>query len=159
MYTVGAMSAWTVNGVVIPCCVASSPQVAVHLTEQAVVARRGHAVAARRCRLRPGEVVALLDGDDEQRVALVDPVPGQAIEERGEGLVIRLELGDVARLARSIGDVLLAVGTVAIVGIRDVAVGDRDSGLLHGRDVGQRRAREQAVETRKPGWLNGSVIG
>ena len=48
-----------------------------------------------------GEVVALVDGDQEQRVGLVDALVGEALEERGERGVVLLELLDVAGLARA----------------------------------------------------------
>ena len=53
---------------------------------------------------RAGEVVALLDGDDEERVVLRDPVVLQAGEEVAERLVVVLQLLDVAGLAGAVGD-------------------------------------------------------
>ena len=54
-----------------------------------------------------GEVVAFLDGEHEERVVLGDPVVLQAGEEVTEGLVVVLQLLDVAGLARPVGDVVL----------------------------------------------------
>ena len=48
-----------------------------------------------------GEVVALVDGDHEQRVALVDAVRGEVLEERLEGVVVVLQLRLVGGLARA----------------------------------------------------------
>jgi len=45
------------------------------------------------------EVVALVDRDDEQRVLLVDPVRLQVAEERGERVVVFLQLLVVRDLA------------------------------------------------------------
>src|SRR6478735_9248182 len=45
-------------------------------------------------RARPArEGVALVEGEDEQRIRRVDPVALQAREERGEGVVVGLQLG------------------------------------------------------------------
>ena len=48
-----------------------------------------------------GVLVALVDGDHEERVALVDAVGLQPVEERCEGVVIGLQLRLVVRLARA----------------------------------------------------------
>ena len=76
-------------------------QVAVDLTDQTVRARRRDAVAARRGRLGADEMIALLDGEDEERVALVDAGAGQPRKELAEGLIIALQLLDVVCLART----------------------------------------------------------
>ena len=79
-----------------------------------VGARRRDAVAWRVGR-GAGEVVALLDGDHEERVGLGDAVVLQAGEEVGERLVVVLELLDVAGLA----------GTVRVVDLAGDAVRSR----------------------------------
>ena len=125
-----------------------APQVAVDLADRpgAVVARDRDAVATRVGRGRAGEVVALVHGEQEQRVRLVDPVRREAIEELLEGDVVVVQLLDVARLSRGVREVDVPGVAVPVVGIRDVAVGDRDPGLLHLRDPGQRDRRLHPVE-------------
>ena len=112
----------------------------------AVVAGDGDAVTARVVRLRAGEVIALVDGEQEQRVRLVDPVGGEAIEELPEGHVVVVQLLDVARFARGVREVDVPRVAVPVVGVRDVGVRDRDPGLLHLRDPGERVRREHPVE-------------
>ena len=48
-------------------------------------------------------MVALVGGDDELGVGGVDAVGRQALEEGGEGGVVGLRLGDVARVTRAEG--------------------------------------------------------
>ena len=84
--------------------------------------------------------------NDEERVALVDAVRCQAVEELAEGLVVVLQLLDIVGLARAPGRVDLARDAVLVVRVRDVAERHRDPGLLHLRDVGERRAGKQPVE-------------
>ncbi|TMB54935.1 MAG: hypothetical protein E6J47_07385 [Chloroflexi bacterium] len=91
-------------------------------------------------------MVTLVDGEHEQGVALVDAVSGEAGEERTEGLVVALQLVDVGLLPGTKGDVLLAGDPVVVVGIGDVAVGDRDARLLHLCDVTEGVGREVAIE-------------
>src|SRR5207244_11923432 len=47
-----------------------------------------------------GIVVTLVSGDNEERVALIDPVVGETIEEGGNGVVVRLELRFVVGVPR-----------------------------------------------------------
>ena len=65
----------------------------MRVDERTLVVRVGCAGAA-------GEVVALVDGDDEERVVLGDPVVLQPLEERRECLVVARELLLVVGLAR-----------------------------------------------------------
>ena len=83
-------------------------------------------------------MIALLDGEDEERVALVDPVVGEPLEERLERGVVALQVRLVARVARALGRAAVraprlrvSTGDLFLVGVGDVAVRDRDSDLLH----------------------------
>ena len=82
------MSEWTVNGVVMDFSVASRPARLPLITDQAVGAWRVHAIAIRRGRLRPDEVVALFDRKDEKRVVPGDAVGRQTGEEFSERVVV-----------------------------------------------------------------------
>jgi hypothetical protein len=76
------MSECTVNGVVMPSFRGQQPrEVAVDLADEGVRAGDVHAVASRRGRVRSDEVIALLDGEHEEGVALVDPVLREPVEE------------------------------------------------------------------------------
>ncbi len=87
-------------------------------------------------------MVALVGVDGEERVVGRDAVPGQPVEEGGEGVVVRLERRDVAGLA---GTVRRST-RVRVVRIGDVGVGDRDAALLHGGHVGERHRGGHPVE-------------
>src|SRR5262249_12269632 len=126
-------------------------QVAVDLTHQTVRAGGGDAIAVRWRRLGSDEMVALLYGEDKERVALVDAGRGQPSEELAEGFIVILQLLDVIRLPRTPGRVDFARNPVLIMGVRDIAEGHCNSLLLHLRDICERRACEQTVEARKPG--------
>ena len=69
----------------------------------------------------PGEVVALVDRNDEERVALVDAARPQVLEEGGKGVVIRFELPLEVSLTRPIRVTVISVGGdvgyVDIVGV------------------------------------------
>ena len=79
------------------------------------------AVAACRRRLIADEVIALVDREHEERVALVDAVRGEPVEELPERVVVVLQLLDVAGLAGPVGEVDVARVSVAVVRVRDVA--------------------------------------
>ena len=79
-------------------------------------------------------MVALVGREHEQRVALVDPVAGEALEELAERSVIPLKRGDVARLTWPVR----RSGQKLVVGVVDVGIGNGDSVLLHVGDVRQR---------------------
>ena len=108
-----------------------------------------HAVAVGRRGRAADEVIALVDGEDEQRVRLVDAVGRQAREEGREGVVVGLELRDVAGRPGAVGRVRVAGHAVEVVRVRDVRVRDRDAVLLHRGDVGQRDRGLHAVEARE----------
>ena len=74
-------------------------QEGVYLTELAVSAGYVHAVAIGRRRLAADEMIAFLDGDDEQRVRLIDTVLLQASEECCETGVVVDELLYIAGLS------------------------------------------------------------
>ena len=74
---------------------------------------------------------------------------GETREERAEGVVVFLQLLDVAGLTGPVGEVDRARGPVLVVGIGDVRVGNGDAGLLHLGDPGQRDARFHPVEARE----------
>ena len=118
----------------------------------AVWAVRQGAVRLRDARAA-GEVIALVDGDHEQRVALVDAVRGEVLEERGEGVVVVLQLRLVRSLAGPGRRARVRVGggvrDVGVVHVRDVAVGDGHAVLLHLLDVAERVACEHPVEARE----------
>ena len=122
------------------------PQVAVDLTDAVVVACDVDAVASRRCRLVADEVVSLVDREHEERVALVDPVGGEPVEELRERVVVVLELLDVAGLAGPVREVDVSSVSVTVMRVGNVRVGDRNAGLLHLRGPGERNGRLHAVE-------------
>ena len=124
-------------------------QVGVDLAHVLVGARLRHAVARRVVGRRAGEVVALLDGDDEERVVLRDPVLLHAREELSERLVVVLELLDVPGLAGTVRVMDLAREPVGVVRVGEVAERHGNAGLLHLRDLGQRIARKHPVEARE----------
>jgi hypothetical protein len=87
------------------------------------LARGRDAVAPRVRRLAAGEVVALLDGEHEQRVVGGDAVGLQAVEERLERSVVVVQLLDVSRLARALSQMTDRVGR-GIRRVQVVRVGD-----------------------------------
>ena len=97
-----------------------------------------------------GEVIALVDGDHEQRVRPVDPVRCEIREEVLERGVVGLQLLLVLELARPGGrrDERVGAGVrhVDVVRVRDVAVRDGDAVLLHLGDVTERVGRQHPVE-------------
>ena len=113
-----------------------------------VGARHRDAVAVRRAGRAPHEMIPLVDGEHEQRVALVDARVREVVEELLEGVVVGLELRHVARLAWSERPRDPA-GEVIVVRVRDVRVRNRDTGLLHGEHVRERDPRLHAVEARE----------
>src|SRR5258705_12944377 len=106
--------------------------------ERVPIAGDGHAVAARVRGLAADEVIALVDREDEERVRLVDPVGGQAAEEGTKCIVVGLELGDVTRRARAVGDVDVAGGAVVVMGVAYVGERYGDAGLPHPGGGGER---------------------
>ena len=80
---------------------------------------------------------------------LLIPCGGEPIEELAERLVIVFQLLNIVRFARTAGRMDFARDAVLVVGVRDVAEGDRNPSLLHLRDIGEGRAREQPIEPRK----------
>jgi len=106
----------------------------IDLADLAVGAGRCHAVAVRGRRRAAHEVIALVGGEDEERIALVNAVLGEAGEELAESSIIRFERCDVASLAGAIrrGD------GVVIMRVGDVGIGNRHAVFLHGRDIRER---------------------
>ena len=108
-------------------------------------------------RVAAGEVVVLVGRDDEERVALVDAVTPQPLEERCERVVVLVQRLHVVRLARPRGARVDAVRIrrrrervlVVVVRVRDVTERDRNAGLLHLRDVAERHLRGHSVEARE----------
>ena len=135
-------------------------QVGVDLADaidRRVGARRIDAVATRIGGIRSSEVVALVDGEHEERVALVDPVGREPIEELAEGSVIVMQLLDVTRLTGPVREVDVSRCAMSVVGIGDVGVGDRHPGLLHLGDVGEGDGRLHAIEAREAN-VSGGVL-
>ena len=91
------------------------------------------------------EVVTLVDGDDEERVRLVDAVGVEPLEERVERRVVVGELLLVAGLARA-GRLR---ERVVVVRVRDVRERHGDAVLLHLRDLAEGVLREGTVEARE----------
>ena len=118
--------------------------------ERAPVTGDGHAVAARVRRLAAREMVALVNGEHEHRVRLVDAVAGEAVEEGTEGVVVCLELVDIPLRTGAICRMGIAGDAVEVMGIGDVGEGDRNAGLLHLGGVGEGRRGRHAVEPREP---------
>ena len=90
-------------------------------------------------------MIVLVGSEDEQRVALVDAVGGQPVEERAERVVVALQRGNVTGLA---GAVSAAAGVV-VMDVRDVRVGDGHAGLERLRDEAERVGGRHAVEARE----------
>ena len=76
---------------------------------------------------------------------LRDPVCRQALEEGGEGRVVLTQLRLYPGLARTEGVAAVLV-VVVVVDVREVGVGDRDSGLLRRGGVAERVVRLHPVE-------------
>ena len=124
-------------------------QVPVDLAHQAIRAGRVDAVTVRRRWRRADKVVAFLNGKDKERVALGDAGGGEPGKELAERLVVVFQLLHIVRLARTAGGVNLTSDAVLVVCVRDVPERDRDSLLLHLRDVGEGCGCEQPVKTRE----------
>ena len=122
-------------------------QARLQLADLGIRARHVDAVAAGRAALAADEVVVLVSREREQRVAAVDPVPGQPGEELAERVVVRLELGHVAGLAGP----ERAPRLVVVMGVGDVRVRHRHAVLLHLGDVAQRHGRGHRVEAGEAG--------
>ena len=67
-----------------------APQVGIDLAHAVVRARRRHPVATGRSRRIAGEVVAFVNGEHEQRVALVNSIRCKPVEEFLERLIVGL---------------------------------------------------------------------
>ena len=78
---------------------------------------------------------------------LLIPCGGEPVEELAERFVVVFQLLHVVRFARTAGGVDLACDAVLVVRVGDVPEGDRDSLLLHLRDVGEGRGRETARQS------------
>src|SRR5258708_19785693 len=76
--------------------------VGIDLTDlvRAIGTRRGYAIAA--CGSDAYEVIALVGGEDEQRVALIDAIACQACEELAERIIVRLERRNITGLPRTL---------------------------------------------------------
>ncbi len=94
-------------------------------------------------------MVALIDGEDEQRVRLVDSVRGQTDEEFLERRVVVAELLCVSGLTGTICEMDVAGCSMRVVRVGDVRVGDGDSGFLHLGDPGKRNSGLHPVEAWK----------
>src|SRR5262249_45923585 len=92
-----------------------------------------------------GEMITLVHGHDEERVALVDSIALESREERLEGGVVVRELLLVVRLTRAGG----AGQRVVVVRVREVRVGHWDASFLHLRDIAERVLREHAIKARE----------
>ena len=69
-----------------------APQVGIDLAHAVVRARRRHPVATGRSRRIAGEVVAFVNGKDEQGVAIVNPIRFQSLEKLLECLIVGVQL-------------------------------------------------------------------
>src|SRR5258707_9659924 len=81
------------------------------------------------------KMIILISGEDEERVAGRDAIICKTREELIEGAVIISKLLDVPRLPRSERS---EGERVALVSVRDVGVGDRDTVFLHRSGVRKR---------------------
>jgi hypothetical protein len=117
----------------------------------AVVAGNRHAVAALVERRTAVEMVALVDGDEEDRVALRDPVTLQAMEERRERGVVFAQLRLVAGLAGSEGIAVVDAEVLGVVDVGQICVRDGNAGLLRGGRVPERVVRLHPVEAGEAG--------
>src|SRR2546425_9203790 len=73
----------------------------------------------------------------------------EPVKELAERLVVVFQLLHIVRLARTAGRVDLPRDAVLVVRVRDVSERDRDPLLLHLRNVGEGRGREQPVKARE----------
>ena len=112
-------------------------QIGVDFAHAVVVARRGHAIAARGRGRIADKMVAFVNRKDEQRVALVNSVGGEPVKELLEGTIVVLQLLGIVGFAGTIREVDVAGGPVRVMRIGDVGIGDRNAGLLHLGDPGQ----------------------
>ena len=126
-------------------------QVGVDFAHAIIDARYGYAVAAIGSRRIAYEVITFVNGKYEQCIALVDSVGGEPVEELLEGLIIGLQLLGVAVFSRAIGEVDVAGGSVRVMRVGDVGIGDRDTGFLHLGNVSQRNRGLHAIETGETG--------
>ena len=69
-----------------------APQVGVDLADVVVSARYSHAIATRGGRRIADEVVAFVNGKDEQGVAIVNPIRFQPLEKLLECLIVGVQL-------------------------------------------------------------------
>ena len=69
-----------------------APQVSVDLAHAVVRARCRHTVTTRRGRRVADEVVAFVNGKDEQGVAIVNPIRFQPLEKLLECLIVGVQL-------------------------------------------------------------------
>ena len=100
-------------------------------------------------------MIALIGGDDEQRVGFVDALSLQLREERGEALLVLLELCDVTRLTRAIG----GAAWMVVMSIGDVAEHHLHTGFEHFRDISPRDLGEHTVETREAAERPAQQVG
>src|SRR5215831_2415895 len=139
-------------------------QIGRDLTLFLIGARCVYAVAICRRGRSAGKVVVLVGRDDEERIAFRDAVLGEPGKKLAKGLVINLQLLDIARFAWPKG--LFGCrkrntresGAAVVVGVRNIAIDYRHARLEHRRKVTQCLRRRRA-EPRKPwvGWTG--VIG
>ncbi len=87
-------------------------------------------------------MISLIGCEDEQRVALIDPVVRQPGEELVEGVIVCFERRDVASLARA---KCWSTG-VGVVRIRDIGVSDGNPMLLHRSYVGKRHSSRHTIK-------------
>ena len=94
-------------------------------------------------------MVAFINGKDEKRVALVNSIRSQPVEELSKCLIVGLKLSRVTGFAGTEREVNVSGGAVVIVRIGDVGICDRNAGLLHLRDPGERNCSLHAIKARK----------
>src|SRR5262249_4980565 len=123
-------------------------QVPVYLAHEVVCTRRVDAITVRRRWLRADKVIALLDGEDKEGVALVNTGGGESVKEFAKRLVVVFQLLHIVSRAGTAGDVDFTGDTVLVVPVRDISKRHRDALLLHLRDVGEGCSREQPVKAR-----------
>ncbi len=116
--------------------------VGIDLTDLAVGAGRGHPITACRAGWATHEVITLIGREDEQRVARVDAIVGQAREERVEGSIRGCQRRNVASLSWSIS---WSIG-MCVVGVGDIGVGDRHPVFLHSGYIGKRDGGRHAIK-------------
>src|SRR5260370_806050 len=123
------------------CCQQAS-HVGIDLTDlvRAIGTRRSHAITA--CGSDTCEMITLISGEDEQRVARIDAIARQPREELAESIIVRLERRDITGLAGAIG---WAIG-VRVVGIGNIGIGDGNAMFLHIGHVGKRDGCLHAIK-------------